>query len=246
MLSKSIRLTAVLLVLVSVCLPSALAQQPETQNYSSTQEELPPPVIHSWWNLTPEEISVCYEDGRQKERDGISGANIGFMIMPRSFIDDDVKLESSELIAPPGMLQFAGWLAEHSLKSDDYMQDDMLLTYRTSKKDIRFHVYLTSEDYLNRLTGIQFALETDRGVRVSPIKEPNRLFNVGHTTQHSWFNMNYFPTFPLRDARGRPIITAQTRWIRLWVITVTGRTPITFWVDGSARIELGSSEQQSL
>jgi hypothetical protein len=204
--------------------------------------------VHSWWVLSQQQQREYFAQGRARERKGENSVDLLLATRSSKQIGGDIELDSAALSAPPYALRSAGAYAEHRMMADDQMDELMSQVYKECSEQVTFAVYLTSRDHLDRLLGVSFALEAPTGdpeeptERVAAAGNVRPDTNVGRTTRTSWFNAHYRPQFPLKSRQGRPYVSKATEWLRLWIVTLDQKTPVTFYIDGSDKIVVGEPQ----
>jgi hypothetical protein len=189
--------------------------------------------VHPWWGLSWEEARVEVEWGRTVYRQGAKHLDLFYQNLWDTEIDDDIRLFAAALEAPPFVMHEHGWTAEHHMDEQQSIYTAAQRLLPVYSQHIAFLVYLTSKDHLDRLREVKFVMETSDGKRVKPVEVSTPSLDVSNSEFASWFTASHGPMFPLRDDAGNPYVTPDTKWLRLWVITLAQRTPVTWCVNAS-------------
>jgi hypothetical protein len=189
--------------------------------------------VHPWWGLSWEQARVEVEWGRTAYRQGAKHLDLFYQNVCDAEIDDDVRLVAAALEAPPFVMREHGWTSEHQMDDEQTILAAAQRFLATYSQHVAFLVYLTSKDHLDRLREIKFVMETSDGERVKPVPLLTPSLDVDKSELSSWFTASHGPMFPLRDEAGKPYLTSETKWLRLWVITSARRTSVTWSLDSS-------------
>jgi hypothetical protein len=205
--------------------------------------------LHPWWNLSPKQIKQYFAEGRayrdkNKDIDGLlysvktKALTINNPSEP-GYITSSIHLREAYLYAPPFALRDAGVFLIGTKKGNKIIKDDASLAqhaYDQCRKEIRFDISLDSSGSPAELKSVKFSLENSLGRKQACQNLEKPSFAESN-------NSGFYIVGVLLDSQEKKrLVSADTKWLRLWIIAKDKRLPVTFWIDGSKNIVIGKAE----
>lgn len=202
---------------------------------------VPRQELHPWWNLSEQQVDRHFEEGRRGKRQGLPEPR-RFLCPTNKDMDELITVEQVVLGALPLELRCEGWDCERNMLSDEAAAAKKEGTLAPFGGTVAvFAVHLCSKLTATPFTEgrFSFALETDAGRRVTPLRTP-----VGSTPEayghmsgplYEKWRCSYVVEFPVRDSQGVPYIAGSTEWVRLWIIGKKRKISVRLWLDESCK-----------
>lgn len=206
--------------------------------------------LHPWWNLTPKQVKQYFAEGRayrknNKDIDGLlysvktQAQTINNPSEEPGYITSSIHLREAYLYAPPFALRDQGLFLKGFKQGNKIITDEDYLSRRAydyCRKEIRLHVLLETSGPLVDLKSIKFSLENSLGRKQTcqNLRKPS--FSESN-------NSGFYIVGVILDSQEKKrLVSADTKWLRLWIVANNHRLPVTFWIDGSGKVEIGEPE----
>ncbi len=225
-----------LTVFIAVIFITSIAYSQEVKVRSKKREAKP--AMLTSWSLTEEQMRKCFNFGCDEYGKGRKISDLSFTAYTYKKITNDIDLHNASLRTPAFIMLQAGWTAEHSKWTQAEKDRFIKSSYPKENSIVEFGAYLTSSLNLDPLYKITFAAETDKGVGLKLISSPKPNISVGSDSLSSWYNAFYHPQFSINGEDGKPALTEDTKWLKLYIISPTKRVTVKFWLDDSFKTEV--------
>jgi len=194
--------------------------------------------LHPWWNLTFAQIKQYFAEGRAGKGKVPSIPNYP---SPLGYVTPELWLLDAYLNSPPSVLRFNGAHLKGVKKGNKIYTDDEALrqySYNLSSHSVIFDINLETSDSAFNLKKVCFLAENNLGneyicQNLLPPKFPSLSNNIS--------GAYYKVEVPLNSHKNRKLVSADAKWLRLWIIAKDQRLPVTFWLDNSEKVQFGKS-----
>jgi hypothetical protein len=196
--------------------------------------------LHPWWNLTSAQIKQYFAEGR---------ANRGKApVIPTNppalgYITPEMWIIDATLYSPPFALRYNGAYLKAVKVGNKWHTDDKTVrqdVYMRYSLNAIFDVTLKTTGLQSDLKKVKFLVENNLGDKNScrDLQTPSFYFPDEH---HIVKGAYYTVGTPLNTLNAKKLVSADAKWLRLWIIAKDQRLPVTFWLDNSEKVQFGKS-----
>jgi hypothetical protein len=218
----------VCVVLLMLCLFTGMAYAQET-----VKQDAP----HQWWNHPVSWFKISFDLGVKEYQKGAKISDLAYDTPDgMKIMLGDCELNSVAIQIPFTTMLMGGWTLEHNKASQTERAEFIKSGSVEANKTVGFNIYLTTDGELESLTGVRFAVETDKGALLKVKKQLKPSISVGRSDYSSWFNCHYSLEYALTDENGRLAVLPTTKWLKLWVISSLNRASATFILNDKMKV----------